>query len=234
MTITRHWQQHPEGIGAGRVRRHQGAVRGQRDRGGAALAQGLRAGLGDRRVRDAAAGDAHPQRPGVGQGPDRRPDARDLPADRPRRCGPASTCAALGENTIALDCDVLQADGGTRTAAITGAYVALADAVTWLRRRKALAGPEPLSCSVAAVSVGRRRRARPGSTCRTRRTSRAEVDMNVVCTGAGDVRRGAGHRRGRAVRPAHPGRACSTSRWPAARSSPSSQRARSRPRELPA
>src|SRR5213595_3561620 len=57
---------------------------------------------------------------------------------------------ALGENTIVLDCDVLQADGGTRTAAITGAYVALADAVEWLRERGALAG-EPLINSVAAV-----------------------------------------------------------------------------------
>src|SRR6266498_3509564 len=60
---------------------------------------------------------------------------------------------ALGENTILLDCDVLQADGGTRTAAITGSYVALADAVSYLRDRKALHG-EPLTGSVAAVSVG--------------------------------------------------------------------------------
>src|SRR5918912_1038746 len=60
---------------------------------------------------------------------------------------------ALGENTIVLDCDVLQADGGTRTAAITGAYVALADAVAWLRGKGALKA-EPLPGSVAAVSVG--------------------------------------------------------------------------------
>src|SRR6266498_1463140 len=60
---------------------------------------------------------------------------------------------ALGENTIVLDCDVLQADGGTRTAAVTGAYVALADAVGWLRDQAALKG-EPLRGSVAAVSVG--------------------------------------------------------------------------------
>src|SRR3989440_11026992 len=62
--------------------------------------------------------------------------------------------SALGENSIAIDCDVLQADGGTRTAAITGAYVALADAVTWLGARGRLADPQPLSCGVAAVSVG--------------------------------------------------------------------------------
>src|SRR5438128_4672888 len=59
----------------------------------------------------------------------------------------------LGENTIVLDCDVLQADGGTRTAAITGAYVALADAVDYLRDRGSVAG-DPLRGSVAAVSVG--------------------------------------------------------------------------------
>src|SRR5947199_3422872 len=57
--------------------------------------------------------------------------------------------AALGENSIAIDCDVLQADGGPRTAAITGAYVALADAVSWLRAKGALARPEPLVNSIA-------------------------------------------------------------------------------------
>src|SRR6476469_2829581 len=60
---------------------------------------------------------------------------------------------ALGENTIVIDCDVLQADGGTRTVSITGAYVALADAVTHLRAKGVLKG-EPLRGSVAAVSVG--------------------------------------------------------------------------------
>ena len=94
--------------------------------------------------------------------------------------------AALGENTIALDCDVLQADGGTRTAAITGAYVALADAVTWLRAHKRLADPQPLSCSIAAVSVGvvdgRVRLDLPYE-----EDSRAEVDMNVVATDTGTL-----------------------------------------------
>jgi ribonuclease PH len=94
--------------------------------------------------------------------------------------------AALGENTIALDCDVLQADGGTRTAAITGAYVALADAVTWLGARGALADPKPLSCQVAAVSVGvvdgRVRLDLPYE-----EDSRAEVDTNVVATESGTL-----------------------------------------------
>ncbi|MHA6621604.1 ribonuclease PH [Pseudonocardia sp. DLS-67] len=94
--------------------------------------------------------------------------------------------AALGENTIALDCDVIQADGGTRTAAITGAYVALADAVTWLGARGALADPKPLSCQVAAVSVGvvdgRVRLDLPYE-----EDSRAEVDANIVATDTGTL-----------------------------------------------
>jgi ribonuclease PH len=94
--------------------------------------------------------------------------------------------AALGENTIALDCDVLQADGGTRTAAITGAYVALADAVTWLGAHGRLADPKPLSCQVAAVSVGvvdgRVRLDLPYE-----EDSRAEVDANIVATDTGTL-----------------------------------------------
>ncbi|QUQ68479.1 ribonuclease PH [Kutzneria sp. CA-103260] len=94
--------------------------------------------------------------------------------------------AALGENTIVIDCDVIQADGGTRTAAITGAYVALADAITWLDAAGRLADPKPLSCSVSAVSVGvidgRVRLDLPYE-----EDSRAEVDMNVVATDAGTL-----------------------------------------------
>ena len=92
---------------------------------------------------------------------------------------------ALGENTIVLDCDVLQADGGTRTASITGAYVALADAVSWLRARGSLAG-EPLIGSVAAISVG----VIDGEVSLDlpyEEDSRAEVDLNVVATGAGEL-----------------------------------------------
>lgn len=90
----------------------------------------------------------------------------------------------LGENSIVIDCDVLQADGGTRTAAITGAYVALADAIAWMRERK-MCGADPLIDSVAAVSVGI-----VGSTplldlCYTEDVA-AETDMNVVMTGSGE------------------------------------------------
>lgn len=94
--------------------------------------------------------------------------------------------AALGENTIVIDCDVIQADGGTRTAAITGGYVALADAVTWLGAANLLGDPKPLSCAVSAVSVGvvdgRVRLDLPYE-----EDSRAEVDMNVVATDAGTL-----------------------------------------------
>ena len=90
---------------------------------------------------------------------------------------------ALGENTIVLDCDVLQADGGTRTASITGAYVALADAVSWLRDRNLLAG-EPLSGSVAAVSVGVVDGTPMLDLCYTE-DSAADTDMNIVMSGDG-------------------------------------------------
>ena len=92
---------------------------------------------------------------------------------------------ALGENTVAIDCDVLQADGGTRTAAITGAYVALADAVEWLRARGALASPRPLKTSVAAVSVGVID-GEPRLDLSYEEDVAADTDMNVICTGSGD------------------------------------------------
>ncbi|WP_422771181.1 ribonuclease PH [Plantactinospora sp. WMMC1484] len=94
---------------------------------------------------------------------------------------------ALGENSIVLDCDVLQADGGTRTAAITGAYVALHDAVSWLAERKALAGKpaKVMHRSVAAVSVGVVE-GEPRLDLNYLEDVAAEVDMNVVCTGTGD------------------------------------------------
>jgi ribonuclease PH len=91
---------------------------------------------------------------------------------------------ALGENTITIDCDVLQADGGTRTAAITGGYVALAGAISWLRERGRLKG-SPLVASVSAVSVGIVN-SEPRLDLCYEEDSAAETDMNVVCTGTGD------------------------------------------------
>jgi ribonuclease PH len=91
---------------------------------------------------------------------------------------------ALGENSVAIDCDVLQADGGTRTAAITGAYVALADAVSWLGERKKLARTNAVVQSVAAVSVGVVD-GQPRLDLAYEEDVRAGTDMNVVCTGDG-------------------------------------------------
>ena len=90
---------------------------------------------------------------------------------------------ALGERQVILDCDVIQADGGTRTAAVTGAYVALHDALTRLVASGTIAH-HPLSDSLAAISVGI-----VDGTCLLdldySEDSRAEVDMNVIMTGSG-------------------------------------------------
>ncbi|HEY6796104.1 MAG TPA: ribonuclease PH [Kineosporiaceae bacterium] len=92
---------------------------------------------------------------------------------------------ALGENTIVLDCDVLQADGGTRTAAITGAYVALADAITWARSQR-LIRPDAVTLrgSVSAVSVGVVGGSPVLDLCYAEDVA-AGTDMNVVVTGDG-------------------------------------------------
>jgi ribonuclease PH len=93
---------------------------------------------------------------------------------------------ALGENTIVIDCDVLQADGGTRTAAITGAYVALADAISWAQGKGHIAsGSKPLTQSVAAVSVGIINGKPMVDLCYEEDVS-AQTDMNIVCTGDGN------------------------------------------------
>lgn len=89
----------------------------------------------------------------------------------------------LGERTIWLDCDVLQADGGTRTAAITGAYVALVDAVQYLMEKK-LVRTNPIQDTLAAVSVGKFH-GQAVLDLAYEEDSQAEVDMNVVMTGAG-------------------------------------------------
>ena len=91
----------------------------------------------------------------------------------------------LGENTIVIDCDVLQADGGTRTAAITGAYVALADAITWAKANGHInAKSQPLADSVSAISVGIIDGVPMLDLC-YEEDVRADTDMNVVCSGNG-------------------------------------------------
>jgi ribonuclease PH len=91
--------------------------------------------------------------------------------------------ASLGQRTVHIDCDVLQADGGTRTAAITGAFVALCDAVNWLRERKLLSS-NPIRDHVAAVSVGMSG-GTPLLDLDYGEDSSCGCDMNVVMTGAG-------------------------------------------------
>ena len=91
--------------------------------------------------------------------------------------------SALGERTITLDCDVLQADGGTRTAAITGAYVALVDAVNWLKARKDIS-KNPVIGAVAAVSVGVYRGV-PVLDLDYAEDSDCDTDMNVVMNDGG-------------------------------------------------
>ena len=94
---------------------------------------------------------------------------------------------ALGENTIVIDCDVLQADGGTRTASITGAYVALADAIADAQARGLIAKKaKPLTDSVAAISVGIVA-GQPVLDLDYPEDSTAETDMNVVMTGSGGI-----------------------------------------------
>jgi ribonuclease PH len=89
----------------------------------------------------------------------------------------------LGDRSIQIDCDVIQADGGTRTASITGAYVALVDAVTWLKRKQ-LVLEEPLRDMVAAVSVGVFE-GTPVLDLDYAEDSACDTDMNVVMTGSG-------------------------------------------------
>ena len=93
--------------------------------------------------------------------------------------------SVLGERTIRIDCDVLQADGGTRCASITGAYVALADAIAWCRARRIVSG-EPLRDRVAAVSVGVVR-GMPMLDLDYAEDSGCDTDMNVVMTGKGGL-----------------------------------------------
>ncbi|MGV3574424.1 MAG: ribonuclease PH [Devosia sp.] len=90
---------------------------------------------------------------------------------------------ALGESQITLDCDVLEADGGTRTASITGAYIALADAIKWLEERKLTKGPV-LKDSVAAISCGIYRGS-PVLDLDYLEDVEAETDANFVMTGSG-------------------------------------------------
>ncbi len=107
--------------------------------------------------------------------------------------------SALGERTITLDCDVIQADGGTRTAAITGAYVALSDALANLRKRKVITR-DPIHGAIAAVSVGIVG-AKVVLDLDYAEDSSAETDMNLVINDAGAFVEIQGTAEGHAFRP---------------------------------
>ena len=92
---------------------------------------------------------------------------------------------SLGERSILIDCDVIEADGGTRTASITGSYVALCDAVTWLTEQ-GLLDTNPIRDAVAAISVGIIGGVPMLDLCYDE-DSTADVDMNLVMTGGGDL-----------------------------------------------
>ncbi|WP_193988314.1 ribonuclease PH [Lelliottia steviae] len=92
---------------------------------------------------------------------------------------------ALGENTITIDCDVIQADGGTRTASISGACVALVDALTYMRS-KGMINSNPLKYMIAAISVGVYK-GQPISDLEYLEDSEAETDMNVILTETGKI-----------------------------------------------
>ena len=114
-----------------------------------------------------------------------RPDGRSLEISRlvGRSMRAAVESAYLGERTVTLDCDVLQADGGTRTAATNGAMVALVEALAWMKRKKLIAGV-PMKHLVGAVSVGLLHGQPTLDLCYAEDVD-AEVDMNVVMTAEG-------------------------------------------------
>jgi ribonuclease PH len=93
---------------------------------------------------------------------------------------------ALGERQITVDCDVIQADGGTRTAAITGAWVALNDCLAWMKTRDMLRGASPLRDHVAAISCGIYN-GTPVLDLDYAEDSEAETDANFVMTGSGNI-----------------------------------------------
>ena len=133
---------------------------------------------------------------------------------------------ALGENTIVLDCDVLQADGGTRTASITGAYVALHDAVEWLRQRNLLGGRA--ADRLGGRDLGRHRRRDADAGPLLHRGLRRRHRHERGDERDGGVHRGAGHGRGPTVRPGHPGPAAGPRRRRLRRADPRCSRPRSR------
>ena len=171
------------GLGPGVHGPDQGAVHRLGGGPGPALDAGQRQGLGDRRVLDAPGSTAERARREAAKG---KQSGRTQEIQRLIGRSLRAVCdlVALGEVQVTVDCDVLQADGGTRTASICGAYVALHDAFTRMRPVRASWRRNPLTDAVAAVSVGIVDGV-PMLDLPYVEDSRAEVDMNVVMTGSG-------------------------------------------------
>ena len=172
-------------------------VHGVAGRARAAVAQGSGPRLGHGRIRHAAARHArtHPARGLQRQAV--RPHAVEIQRLIGRSLRAVSICEALGERQITVDCDVLQADGGTRTASITGAWVALADCIAWMKTRSMIK-THRLRDHVAAISCGIYN-GTPVLDLDYAEDSNAETDANFVMTGDGRHRRGTGHGREDAV-----------------------------------
>jgi len=163
--------------------RHQSTVQRQCRESGAALVAWVRERLVDGRVRVAAACDTHAQRPRSGSRQAKVVETLEIQRLIGRSLRAVMDFGAIGERTITIDCDVLQADGGTRTTAISGAYLALADAVDWLTNNEML-NRNPFHGQVAAVSVGIFQ-GEPILDLDYAEDSDAETDMNIVMNDAG-------------------------------------------------
>ena len=179
---------------------HEGAVHGVGRRGRAALDAGQGQGLGHRRVLDAAGLVARADPPRGRRTASRRAAPRRSSGSSAGRCAPCATWGRSASAQIIVDCDVLQADGGTRTASICGGYVALHDALTRLWRRGTITDA-PARARRAPPSRSASSTACPMLDLPYVEDVRAEVDMNVVMTGAGRFIEVQGTAEGLAVQP---------------------------------
>src|SRR6185369_9761973 len=160
------------GVLHGQIRRHPCAGDGDARRTAAALAQGPGPRLGHGRIRHAAAGKQNGRTVEI-----QRLIGRSLRA--------TLDLQALGERQITVDCDVLQADGGTRTASITGAWVALADCINWMKARNMIKA-NVMRDNVAAISCGIYN-GTPVLDLDYAEDSEAQTDANFVMTGDGRI-----------------------------------------------
>ena len=221
-TITPEFPAARRRLRADRSRTHARHLHGQRRGSRAAVSARQRQGLGDSRVRDAAARDehSHDARSGAGQG--RRPHDGDPAADWPVDANASCGLPELGERTVWIDCDVIQADGGTRTASITGAFVALVLALHKLKQQDQLRTIPDQRLRRRHQRRHRRRhaaarpRVRRGLESRRRHEHRQDRRRTI--------HRDPGHRGGGTVRPRCAATACLNSPIAASRSSIAKQR----------